>query len=320
MGKTQRTKLSMLGTSVAETFMGVPALADVSALAADVAVFGAPCCTPYPSALEYAQANLGGPRAIREALATWAWAHDRYDFDQGGCVYRDMPERVVDLGDLPLDPGTAEANRRVIEETCAEIVARGAIPLALGGDDSVPLPVLRALEPYRSVTVLQIDAHPDWRDEVDGERYGLSSGMRRASELPFVRRIVQVGMRGLSSAGAAEISDAQAWGVEFFPAFDVHEKGIAAVVDAIEPGADVFVTIDLDGLDPSIMPAVYVPAPGGLLYWQVVRLVDAVVAKARLRALAILELVPDNDPEGLSALTAGRIACNAIGAVLSRGG
>ena len=316
MGNTQRTKLTMLGESVAETFMGVPALADVSALAADVAVLGASCCTPYRSALEYAQANLGAPRAIREALATWAWAHDRYDFDQGGCVYRDMRARVVDLGDLPLDPGDPAANRGKIQETCAGIVARGAIPLALGGDDSVPLPVLRALEPYPDLTVLQIDAHPDWRDEVHGERYGLSSGMRRASELPFVRRIVQVGMRGLSSAGHSEIRDAKAWGVEFFPAFDVHEKGIGPVIDAIEPGADVFVTIDLDGLDPSIMPAVYVPAPGGLLYWQVVRLVDAVVAKARLRAMAILELVPDNDPEGLGALTAGRIACNAIGALL----
>ena len=102
-------------------------------------------------------------------------------------------------------------------------------------------------------------------------------------------------------------------GVEFFPAFEVHEKGIAPVVDAIEPGADVFVTIDLDGLDPSIMPAVYVPAPGGLMYWQVVRLVDAVVAKARLRAMAILELVPDNDPERLSALTAGRMPATRSG-------
>ena len=244
MGNTQRTKLSMLGKSDAKTFMGVPALADVSALAADVAVLGAPCCTPYRSALEYAQANLAAPRAIREALATWAWAHDRYDFDQGGCVYRDMRERVVDLGDLPLDPGDPAANRRTIEETCTEIVSRGAIPFALGGDDSIPLPVLRALEPYPDLTVLQIDAHPDWRDEVDGERYGLSSGMRRASELPFVRRIVQVGMRGLSSAGASEVRDAKEWGVEFFPAFEVHEKGIAPVIDAIEPGADVFVTID----------------------------------------------------------------------------
>ena len=93
----------------------------------------------------------------------------------------------------------------------------------------------------------------------------------------------------------------------------MHEKGIAPVVDAIEPGADVFVTIDLDGLDPSIMPAVYVPAPGGLMYWQVVRLVDAVVAKARLRAMAILELVPDNDPERLSALTAGRMPATRSG-------
>ncbi len=154
--------------------------------------------------------------------------------------------------------------------------------------------------------------------EVGGERYGLSSGMRRASELPFVKNIIQVGMRGLSSAGRREVEDAKAWGVHFFPGRAVHAHGVEPILERIEPGANVFLTIDLDGLDPSIMPAVYVPAPGGLLYWQMIDLIDGIVAKARLRAFAIVELVPASDPGGLGALTAGRIASNAIGAVLRR--
>ena len=118
-----------------------------------------------------------------------------------------MRNRVVALCDLPFDPDDPAANRRMTQETCAEIVARGAIPLALGSGDSEPLTVLHTFELYPDLTVLQIDTHPDWRDEIDGERYGLSSGMQQASELFVVRRIIQVGMRGFGSAGDADIRD-----------------------------------------------------------------------------------------------------------------
>lgn len=316
MNDTSRTTLTMLGNSDASTFMGVPALADPGRLTADVAIFGAGCCTPYLSAREYAEANLDGPAAIRRALATWAWAHDRIDWDRGDCVYETMNARVVDLGDLPVALDTAERNRTLIRDTCATVFAKGARPFVLGGDDSVPLPILWAMEDLGDVTIVQVDAHPDWRDEVRGERYGLSSGMRRASELPYVTNIIQVGMRGLSSAGRQEFADATEWGVHFFAGRAVHAEGIAPALDRIEPGANVFLTVDLDGLDPSIMPAVYVPAPGGLLYWHMIDLIDGIVAKAQLRALAMVELAPSRDPEGLGALTAGRIVCNAIGAVL----
>lgn len=318
MSNSTRTKLTMLDASDDKTLMGIPGLSDVAALQGDIAVFGAPCCTPYLSAAEYAHANLDGPKAIRAALATWAWAHDRYDWDQGDYLYEDMKERVVDLGDLPVDVASAERNRQIIQATCDTVIEKGAIPFALGGDDSIPLPMLWAMERLEDITILQLDAHADWRDEVGGERYGLSSGMRRASELPFVKKIVQVGMRGLSSAGREEINDARAWGVNFFPACDVHDHGIEPILEQIDSGSNVFITIDLDGLDPSIMPAVYVPAPGGLLYWQVVQLIKGVVQKAKLRAFALVELVPSRDPEGLGALTAGRIVSNAIGSVLRR--
>ena len=320
MTDSVRTTISHLGAANSETFMGVPRLEDLSELQADVAIFGARCATPYLStALEYSNANLDGPRAIRQAISPWAWAHDRYDWDSGGLPYVDLNDRVVDLGDLPLELDTAPRNRQLIQETTERIVGADAIPFALGGDDSIPIPILWGLENIEDLTVLQIDSHPDWRDEAGGgERYGLSSAMRRASELAYVRNIIQVGTRGLSSAGRQEVDDAKAWGVQFFPGGDVYEHGIDPILEQIEPDANVFITIDLDGLDPSIMPAVYVPAPGGLLYWQVVKLVRGVVEKARLRAFAMVELVPSRDPEELSALTAGRIFSNAIGAALQR--
>ncbi len=97
MTDSTRTTLTMLGESDARTFMGVPALADVADLAADVAVFGAGCCTPYLSAAEYANANLNGPTAIRQAFATWSWAHDRFDWDQGDYVYEEKRRTWVPI-------------------------------------------------------------------------------------------------------------------------------------------------------------------------------------------------------------------------------
>jgi arginase family enzyme len=83
-----------------------------------------------------------------------------------------------------------------------QVLDRGAVPFLLGGDDSLPIPMLEAFGAHRGkrLTILQIDAHIDWRDEVGGERLGLSSTMRRASEMGHVERIIQVGQRGIGSA------------------------------------------------------------------------------------------------------------------------
>ena len=162
MADAIRTTLSMLGASQGETFMGVPAVTDATDVTADIALFGAPCCTPYLSAADYANANLDGPRAIRQALATWAWAHDRYDWDQGECLYVDMDERTVDLGDLALQMDCAERTRALIQSTCEQILSNNAVPFALGGDDSIPLPMLWAMQALDNVTILQLDVNSSW--------------------------------------------------------------------------------------------------------------------------------------------------------------
>ena len=82
---------------------------------------------------------------------------------------------AVDIGDVPWDDDALEANRAAIRHTCEMVLAAGAVPVVLGGDDSIPIPVLQAYADHGPVTVVQIDAHIDWRDEVKGERWGLSS-------------------------------------------------------------------------------------------------------------------------------------------------
>jgi agmatinase len=167
------------------------------------------------------------------------------------------------------------------------------VPVLLGGDDSIPIPMLQAFEGRGKFTIVQIDAHIDWRDEVDGERWGLSSTMRRASEMDHIERIIQVGARNIGSARPQDLADARAWGVQFFTARDVARDGLQPVLDAIPAGSNVIICFDCDGLDPSIMPGVIGRAPGGLGYWQTVELLTGIAGKSRIAAFDLVEFMPD---------------------------
>jgi agmatinase len=300
---------TLFGAAETQTFLGLPSADSLEALAAKIAILGVPCATPYPSVGPYCAA---APNAIRAAIASYAANLQHVDFDLGGPIF---PGAVtaVDRGDLACSEADPAANRAAICEAVATVIGRGVVPIVIGGDDSVPIPVIEAFHDRGPLTIVQIDAHIDWREEVAGERWGLSSTMRRAAEMPHIERIVQVGQRAIGSARPGDLADAKAWGAIFVPARAVAEQGIAPVLDAVPAGAQVLVTLDCDGLDPTIMPAVIAPAPGGLTYWQAIEILRGIAAKARLAAFDLVELVPERDVAGLGALTAARIIVNVLG-------
>ena len=302
---------AMFGAAATDTFLGLESAGDLAALEAKIAILGAPGATPYASVGSYC---AGAPRAIRESIAGYAANLQHFDFDLGGPIFPGAVS-AVDAGDLACTSADHGANRAAIRQAVTTVLERGAVPIVIGGDDSVPIPVIEAFQGRGPVTIVQIDAHIDWRDEVGGERWGLSSTMRRASEMGHVERIVQVGQRALGSARPGDFEDAKAWGASFIPARAVHEHGIGPVIDAVPPGSQVLVTFDCDGLDPSIMPAVIGPAPGGLTYWQSIGILHGIAAKARLAGFDIVEFVPERDVAGLGALTAARIVANVLGLV-----
>jgi agmatinase len=300
---------AMFGAAATDTFLGLERAGDLAALEPKIVVLGAPGATPYASVGSYC---AGAPKAIREAIAGYAANLHHFDFDLGGPIFPGAVS-AVDAGDLACTSEDYAANRASIRQAVSTLLERGAVPIVIGGDDSVPIPVIEAFRGRGPVTIVQIDAHIDWRDEVGGERWGLSSTMRRASEMGHVERIVQVGQRAIGSARPGDFEDAKAWGASFIPARAVHEHGIGPVIDAVPPGSQVLVTFDCDGLDPSIMPAVIGPAPGGLTYWQSIGILHGIAAKARLAAFDIVEFVPERDVAGLGALTAARIVANVLG-------
>ncbi len=294
-----------------QTFCGVPWCEDLGALEAEVAVLGAPHGTPYaPGTPSHA---AGGAAAVRAALGWYSAKPEQFDFDTMTPVFGGA--RVVDCGDVPGDPHDGAANRQAIADALRAILARGAVPLLLGGDDSVPIPLFKAYAGSREITIVQVDAHIDWRDEVNGVRHGFSSPMRRASEMPQITRLVQIGARGPGSARSSDLAQARAWGAKIFTAREVHARGVAPALDQVPEGAEAILSIDVDGIDPSVVPGVILPACGGLGYQQVLDVIHGVAAKARIIGAAFVEYVPERDPTGTGAQAIARLASNVIAAI-----
>ena len=295
------------------TFLGVPS-AELHALpaGADIVILSAREGTPYkPGQTSHA---ASAPDALRAALARHEADTDRWDFDQDGPLL-DPRVAIVDAGEIATSPATPERNRQAIRAAAEAVLAQGATPVLLGGDDSVPIPFFEAFARSGPITILQIDAHLDWLDQRGGLSHTFSSTMRRASELPFVERIVQVGLRGIGGSRREELEAARAFGSHLITAAEIARDGVGVAIEHIPEGTRCLVTIDCDGLDPATMPSVIVPQPGGLSYLDMLALLDGVVARATVVGCDLVELVPERDVGGLGTLTAARLVCKLVGAI-----
>jgi agmatinase len=302
---------AMFGAGDVTTFMGLPA-ASVDGADGSAAILGATTATPYASVGAYCR---GGPAAIRAGAAPYAANLAHIDFDLGGAIFPDGRVSAVDCGDVDIDEGDSAGNRDRIRAAVATLLDRGLVPVVLGGDDSVPIPVLEAYAGRGPLVILQIDAHIDWRDEVQGEHLGLSSTMRRASEMEHVGRIVQVGQRAIGSARVGDHADAVAAGVQFVSARELATGGAEPVLDLIPAGSDIFIAFDVDALDPTTMPAVIGPAPGGLTYLQAVELMAGAAERGRIVGFDLVEFLAERDQGGIGALTAARLVTFVLGLI-----
>lgn len=299
------------------TFAGLPRCGALDALDADVAIVGVPVGVPYT--LEQSAPAAAAPRAIREASQRYARYLGHHDVDFDGPLLAGRDVRIVDCGDVAMAPGQYDANGRATTRAIRTVLDRGALPIVLGGDNSVVIPVLRAFEPAGPLCVVQIDAHLDWRDEVDGVRDGLSSPMRRASELPWVTAMAQIGLRGVGSARREEVEAARAFGSVLIGAAELGRDGVASVLDRIPAADRYYLTVDADGLDPAIAPGVGSPAFGGLAYDQAFDLLRGIAAKGRIVGFDLVEVVPARDHANLTSTLAARLILNVIGALAHEG-
>ena len=296
------------------TFLDSPRCEDVRALDADVAIIGVPFGMPYE--LEYSTAASAAPRTIREQSMKYVpWYATHYDFDFGGDLFGGRPVRIVDCGDVAMAPGAWTENAANTTATIHELLRRGALPVVLGGEHSIPIPVMRAFDAEGPMCVVQLDAHIDWRDDRDGVRDGLSSTMRRASELPWVKGMAQIGIRGFGSARAIEFKDAAAYGSVIVGAEELHGAGVEAVLSRVPDAPTYYITLDADGLDPSIAPGVWGPAFGGLSYYEATNLLRGIAAKGRVVGFDLVEVIPSLDVQHTTSRLAARLIMNLLGAL-----
>jgi agmatinase len=297
------------------TFLGLPVADAAGEQPADVAILGIPFGVPYPSPGDTAGC-ADAPAAIRARSRRLANFAEHYDFDlDGPMLVGSPPLRIVDAGDVDGSPEDGTGNGARAEAAVRSLLEAGTIPIVLGGDDSVPIPALRAYAGRDPITVLQVDAHLDFRDEVAGVRDGYSSPMRRAAEMDHVARIVQVGLRGVGSARTSDVADARAAGNLLVTARELRERGVPWLVGQLPQEGPVFISFDLDGLDPSVAPAVSGLSPGGLSYDQAGDLLGGVAERCRVVGAAFTELVPALDQNGVSALVVVRMVMRLLAGI-----
>ncbi len=293
---------------MANGFAGFPVMAPEETVeGAAVAVIGIPMGVTYPGRTPH---SAEAPTTVRQQSQRLGRFLAHHDFTFGRQLLSLQPTRVVDCGDVPVV--APDQQHATSTDAVKRILQAGAKPLVLGGDHSIPIPVLRAFADELPVTVILIDAHIDYRDEIEGVRDGLSSGMRRAMELPWVESVIQVGVRGGGSAQVSDVEDALAAGCVPIPALEIHLQGIEALLDRIPAGQRYYVSLDMDGFDPAVAPGVGSPSVGGLTYPQVFRLLQHLAEAGEIVGMDIVELAPANDINDITSLLAARVALDAI--------
>lgn len=226
------------------------------------------------------------------------------------------------MGNAAWPEGSYDAYAEGITARLRHLWRQGAQLIVLGGDHGVSIPVLDALDAVgEPVHVLQIDAHLDWREEVSGVRRGYSSPLRWASTKAAVSGMTQVGLRAIGSARRQEVEAARAYDSHLVTAERFHAEGMPSVLTTIPEGRPVYLTVDADGLDPTEMPAVMAPTPGGLRFSQVAPLLREVARRNRIVGMDLVEVAPAFDPaNGITCVTAGRLVLNVLGASWGPGG
>lgn len=301
-----------------KTFLFSDYESDLDRLDADIVFVGMPYGHPY--IIDHVtNSQTTAPTAVRQVSDRVANALDRYDFDLGGPIFAGTDVRMVDIGDVAGSLHNPAEHAQRAETVIRKVLARKALPLIVGGDHAIPIPVLRAYDDQGPIILIQVDAHIDWRDHVNGVRDGLSSPIRRASEMSHIHSIYQIGIRGQGSARQEEVDAARAYGSNIITSYEVHDDGMKSVLARIPDGARYYITIDADGLDPSVMPGVEGPVPGGLTYSQVRMLINGLVGKGRVVGMDIVEIMPSADVNRISAVTAGRLFANLIGTTIRAG-
>lgn len=252
---------------------------------------------PFDEKSSFLKGAAKGPRAIREASteeAINAWTESGIDLEK--------ETLITDLGDINVS-GSPEAIFSRIEKRVRRILEKGAVPILLGGDHSISYPSVKGFSwKYKNLDVLHFDAHPDLYEELYGDRYSHACPFARIMEEGFAENLVQVGIR---AATGQHREMAKKYRIRMIEMKDIKEE---IVLDFSNP---LYISFDIDALDPAFAPGVSHHEPGGLSTRQVINMIHSL--KAQVVGLDVVEVNPDRDSSGITASAAVKIIMEILG-------
>ncbi|WP_170399512.1 agmatinase [Ruegeria arenilitoris] len=281
------------------TFMRLPQADTLAGL--DVAVLG----IPMDIGTSWRSGTRFGPKQIRSESAMirpYNMANSAAPFDS---------LQIADIGDLAINTFSLADSLKIIKESYDAVLAQGVTPVAMGGDHSITLPILRAIAAkHGPVALVHVDAHADVNDEMFGEKETHGTVFRRAYEEGLIvpDKTFQIGIRG-SGYAASDFTEAKGWGFRQFPAWELWQQNLTEIGSQIRKTVGdhpTYFSYDIDSLDPSFAPGTGTPEIGGLTTPQALQLIHA-LAGMNVVGCDLVEVSPPYDPTGNTALTAANL-------------
>ncbi len=288
------------------TFLGAPYVTNLDDLHTDFAVLG----VPFDEGTWGWPGERYGPRAMRES--SQEYNHDLtegfYYIDGDRTVLKG--KRWVDVGDVPVMPTVPSQTDDKITEMVRKIRSKGAFPIVLGGDHSITFPVLRAFD--IPVTVIHFDAHLDTWDGAPGN-LDHASWVNRAAKLPQVKKVVQLGQRGLANDQEA-IGNARKIHTTIVTGEQIHRHGVETALTQVPASENIYITLDVDVMDPTLAPGTGTLEPDGLTFAEIDALLKGVTSKGHLVGMDIVEVNPMRDSSTRTEQTAIRLLIDTLAA------
>jgi agmatinase len=296
------------------SFCKFPIHTDLDTLTTDVAIFG----VPWDEGVGYRPGARFGPRSLREYSTRFAF-HER-GVRKGG--YWDIGSRkrylenirLVDCGDQDILYLKVEETFSAVTESVGKILSRKAFPVILGGDHSITFPVVGAFRNCKPLHIVHLDAHLDYNDSIEGVLLANGNPIKRVSEFDFIGKIIQIGMRGIRAREDA-YQDSLFRGNKIITISDFRRKGVDGVLHQIPDGGNLYVTIDIDVLDPSIAPGTSSPEFEGMTYKEIKELLTGIASRGKVVGFDLVEVNPFLDAMGLTQSAAVMIILEFLGAI-----
>jgi agmatinase len=307
-----KTPVNMAPSGIA-TFAKTDLCTDLHHIDADIAILGA----PFDIGIQGKTGTRLGPRGIRIASTRFRYKSGGSYDPERDTVFLDTDRwKIVDCGDVDYVPGDLDTSLDNLTAAIEVIRSQGVMPVVLGGDHSITYPILRGFEDCGGVYIIHFDAHLDWTKEIGGQTLSNGSPMRNCAALEHVESILTLGVRGIGSSGPQDFADAKAQGTKFYSPKEIRRIGIEQILTALPQGAQVYITIDIDAMDATMVPGTGSPMFGGFDYDEMVEMFEAIAKRHPVIGIDLAEVSPPYDvPGDTTCYLAARLISDLLGFV-----